>query len=119
MRWILIVAAILGATSVILGAALKHAVTTSEFDTLQTALRYHQIHSLALLALGLYALDKTRDLALSLCAILFTIGVIVFSGGLYVMVLYGMPELGKLTPVGGVALILGWLSLIFVKNQNN
>ena len=72
MRWILIAAALFGASSVILGAALKHAVVTSEFDTLQTALRYHQIHSVVLLALGLYALNQTPQRSVIVSASLFT-----------------------------------------------
>lgn len=119
MRWILIAAALLGASSVILGAALKHAVVSSEFDTLQTALRYHQIHSLVLLSLGLYALNQTPQRILIISACLFIAGISIFSGSLYLMVLYNIPQLGNLTPVGGIALILGWLSLTFVDKHKN
>lgn len=115
MRWILIAAALFGASSVILGAALKHAVVTTEIDTLLTALRYHQIHSVVILALGLYALNQTPQRSVMISASLFIIGISIFSGSLYLMVLYDMPQLGKLTPVGGIALIFGWLSLAFIK----
>ncbi len=115
MKWILIAAALFGASSVILGAALKHAVVTSEFDTLQTALRYHQIHSVVLLALGLYTLNQTPQRSVIISACLFIVGIIIFSGSLYLMVLYDIPQFGKLTPVGGISLIFGWLSLALIK----
>lgn len=89
----------------------------ADMDILQTALRYHQIHSVVLVALGLYALDKQPDRALGVCAVLFISGIVIFSGSLYLMVLYDMPQLGKLTPMGGVALILGWLSVAFIQNK--
>lgn len=115
MRWPLVMAALLGASSVILGAFLKHAVVSAEFDTLQTALRYHQIHGVVLLVLGMHALNHKPQRAFIASICLFMIGTVIFSGSLYVMVLYDMPQLGKLTPVGGILLILGWLSLAFVK----
>lgn len=115
MRWILINAATLGAASIIIGAALKHSVEAGNVEVLQTALRYHQIHSIALLALGLFALDKANNRWLCIAAGLFTFGIIIFSGSLYLMILYSMPFLGNFTPIGGVCFIAGWLSLIFVK----
>jgi uncharacterized membrane protein YgdD (TMEM256/DUF423 family) len=42
---------------------------------------------------------------------LFTGGVLLFSGSLYALVLARMPQLGAITPIGGVALILGWIAL--------
>lgn len=119
MKWILITAALLGTSSIIIGAALRHIGNDLDMDVLQTALRYHQFHSLALLTLGLYALDKTPSWRLTIAPSLFAIGTIIFSGSLYVSVLYNMPILGYLTPVGGITLIAGWLSLLFQKNTSD
>jgi len=115
MRWILISAAILGAASIILGAALKHSVASGDVEILQTALRYHQIHSVVLLALGLFALERVYDRWFYVSAGLFIAGIFIFSGSLYLMVLYAMPVFGNFTPIGGMCFIAGWLSLIFVK----
>lgn len=115
MRWVLICAGILGASSVIIGAALRHLGGDVDMGVLQTALRYHQLHSVALLALGLFALDKPASLRLIIPAALFVSGVLIFSGCLYAMQVLQIPVLGNFTPVGGVMLILGWCSCVFLK----
>ena len=116
MRWILIAAALLGASSVIIGASLRHIGGEMDMDVLQTALRYHQLHSVVLLALGLYALDKQPSIRIMIPAILFTAGIIIFSGSLYGMVVLSMLTLGYLTPFGGTMLIAGWFSIAFIVN---
>ncbi len=117
MRWILVSAGIIGASSIIAGAALRHMVGDTEI--LQTALRYHQLHSVVLLPLGLYALDKEFSLRICVSAILFIFGIIIFSGSLYLSAILPWPFLTMLTPVGGMAFILGWLSLGFITRSNN
>jgi uncharacterized membrane protein YgdD (TMEM256/DUF423 family) len=116
MRWIVIAAAILGASSVVIGAMLRHMAGHMDAEILQTALRYHQLHSVVLLALGLYALDKARSFRIIVPAVLFIAGVILFSGSIYLSEAILWPVLTMLTPLGGISLILAWLSLIFVKN---
>lgn len=115
MRWILITAAIFGTSSIIIGAVLRHLSGNIDMDILQTALRYHQLHSVVLLALGFYTLNKPRSVRLIVPAALFALGILVFSGSLYVMIISKVLAFGWLTPVGGIMLIAGWLSLAFIK----
>lgn len=115
MRWIIIAAAILGSSSIIIGATLRHLGSDLDTDILQTALRYHQLHSVVLLALGLHALDKKPSMHLTIPAVLFILGIFVFSGSLYATILWNLPVLGYLTPLGGICLISAWLSLCFIK----
>lgn len=116
MRCIVIAAAILGASSVVIGAMLRHMGGDMNADMLQTALRYHQLHSVVLLALGLYALDKARSIRIIVPAVLFIVGVILFSGSIYLSETIPWPALTMLTPLGGISLIAAWLSLILIKN---
>ncbi|MCB9989816.1 MAG: DUF423 domain-containing protein [Rhodospirillales bacterium] len=119
MRWILIAAAILGASSIMIGAAQKHITGISEaagtYEILQTGLRYHQIHTVVLLALGLYGLSQDHNKQLAVSALLFIAGIFLFSGGLYTAVILDMPRLTLLTPIGGICFITGWLSLAFIR----
>ncbi len=117
MRWVLVSAGIIGASSIIAGATLRH--IGGDTEILQTALRYHQLHSIVLLAFGLYALDKEFSLRICVSAILFILGIIVFSGSLYLSAILPWPFLTMLTPVGGMTFILGWLSLCLIPKSNN
>jgi len=102
--------ALFGAAGVILGAfgahALKARLGPEELGWWQTAVQYQFWHAVALAAVGAAALPGTRAVA-----ILMTLGVVVFSGSLYVMALGGPRWLGMVTPLGGLMLIVGWLAL--------
>mgnify|MGYP000907413151 CR=1 FL=1 len=111
---LLFLAACTGALAVVLGAfgahGLKSILTPESLATWQTAVFYHLIHSILVVGICLRLLvDGTRRLflaAYSLC-----IGIFLFSGSLYILALGGPAFLGPLTPIGGVFLILGWLSI--------
>lgn len=77
----------------------------------QTAVQYHLIHALGLIAIGLAAswLDGS---SLRWSGGLMAAGILLFSGSLYVMTLTGWQLLGPLTPLGGLCLILGWLFFV-------
>lgn len=87
---------------------LRARLTADHYAVLQTAVQYQFIHALGLLALGVLAVHRpSRGLALAM-ALLFA-GVVLFCGSLYLL-LCGAPRLlGVLTPLGGVALMAGWL----------
>jgi len=105
--WI-IVAALLGATAVALGAVGAHAVSDPMAVTsLERASTYQLIHAVVLLALSGMSLKL-----IGLARILMLVGVIGFSGAIYAKYLLGMPALGKFAPFGGTALILSWLILV-------
>ncbi len=77
----------------------------------QTAVHYHQIHAVALLALSLLATDAAGVKRFRLSFIAFTAGILIFSGSLYVLAYASIKWLGAVTPIGGVALMIGWASL--------
>lgn len=109
-------AAILGGLAVVLGAfgahGLKHKLDALETTAIyQTAVQYHFYHALALLAVALLALRGRSSPALAVAGWCFTFGLLVFSGTLYALALSGVKWLGAITPIGGVALIVGWAAL--------
>lgn len=103
-------AALLAAAGVMAGAfgahALRDVVAPADLAIWDTASRYHLMHAIALLAVGL-----KFDANLQKPAAVLLLGILIFSGSLYLLVLTGLRWLGAITPIGGVALILGWLWL--------
>ncbi|GAB6042755.1 hypothetical protein JCM17961_34320 [Endothiovibrio diazotrophicus] len=83
----------------------------------QTAVHYHGLHALALLAVGLLALHAPPSRALRLAGWTFTVGIVLFCGSLYVMALTGLRGLGAITPIGGVAFLIAWGSLAYHANH--
>ncbi len=110
-RRALIAGSILLALATAIGAFAAHALKTrlaaDRFTVLQTAVLYQFIHGLGLLILGVFAAQRAvRGLGLAIALLL--VGVVFFSGSLYLL-LCGAPRwLGVLTPVGGLCLIAGW-----------
>lgn len=76
----------------------------------ETGARYHMYHSLALL-LSAWAAARWPGLASRAAGWLFVAGILVFSGSLYLLALTGTRWLGAVTPLGGLAFLLGWLAL--------
>lgn len=113
MMWIQ-VAAISGMLAVVAGAfgahGLKARLTPDQLESWATAAQYHLLHSVVLLALGLFATYSGKSVKLP--ASLFASGMVLFSGSIYLLVLTKMRWLGPITPIGGLILILGWLSLV-------
>ena len=97
--------------------ALKAHLPADRLQVYETAVRYHFLHSLGLLAIGILLRSMDGEL-LRWSAILVLTGVILFSGSLYLLT-FGAPRfLGVITPVGGLALIAGWsLFAITVSRQ--
>lgn len=77
----------------------------------QTAAQYHLFHALALGVLASWAGSST-DRALQLAGGAMLVGIVLFSGSLYAMTLTGQTRLGIVTPFGGLALLVGWGSLL-------
>lgn len=116
-RWMLTLAALNGAVAVALGAfgahALKARLGPDLLAVWQTAVQYHFVHLLALALCGVLALRPpvAADAWLNGAAIAFLLGMLLFSGSLYALALTGVRGLGAITPLGGVAFIIGWLLL--------
>ena len=111
-RRTLAIAGALIALATALGAfgahALKGAVSPDRLQVYETAVRYHFVHSLGLLAIGILLRSMDGEL-LRWSALLVLIGIILFSGSLYVLTLGAPRVFGVITPVGGLALIGGWI----------
>ncbi len=105
-----------GALAVILGAfgahALKARLDEQALAVWQTAVQYHFVHTLALLGLSILMQQTTRSSALTTSAVLFTLGMLFFSGSLYLLALGGPRWLGPVTPLGGALFIAAWSSLL-------
>ena len=112
---ILRIAAVLGFLGVALGAfgahALRERLSPAALQIWNTAVLYHLLHAVALLALGLYA--RTSGTDVKTAAGFFTAGVLIFSGSLYALALSGIKPLGAITPIGGLCLLAGWALLAF------
>lgn len=81
-------------------------------EVYETGVRYHAIHGLAVVALGLFAMLAQRsDPSIQAVGWLFVAGIVLFSGSLYLLSLSGTRWLGAVTPFGGLAFIAGWVWL--------
>jgi uncharacterized membrane protein YgdD (TMEM256/DUF423 family) len=109
----LLIAALNGFIAVALGAfgahGLKQRLSTDLLAVYQTGVQYHFYHTLALLAVGLLMLQWPLNHSLRWSALLFCIGIVIFSGSLYVLSISGVRWLGAITPIGGVAFLAGWV----------
>ncbi len=114
---ILLIATISGALVVALGAVGSHAlrdilIENDRLETFQTAIRYHSFHTIALLGFGILSkLIPSRQLLYGVYAML--VGMVLFSGSLYLLSLYNQVYLAYITPFGGILLIASWLILFF------
>lgn len=112
-RW-LFIAAVTGALAVLFAAFGEHALATrlapGQLATFATGARYQMYHALAMGLAALAARGEARRLA-ERAALLFFSGMVLFCGSLYGLALTGMKILGFLTPLGGLALIAGWILL--------
>lgn len=113
LRGFLLLAAFFGFTGVALGAfaahGLKARLSSEYLAVFQTGVNYQLIHALALLAIALLAQHLPGRLTL-FAGSLFTLGILLFSGSLYLLTLSGL-KVGIVTPIGGLAFLGGWLCL--------
>ncbi len=111
-RLALLLAALLLVAAVAAGAFGAHALKTRLADDLmavyQTAVQYHFVHALGLLALAIVIGQRPDSSALVAAAWLLVAGIVLFSGSLYALALTGVRGFGAVTPVGGVAFLAGW-----------
>jgi uncharacterized membrane protein YgdD (TMEM256/DUF423 family) len=89
---------------------LRHILSADMLAVYETGVRYHMVHALALVALGIAGLrrgEADRRL-LAWAAMSFGIGTVLFSGSLYALAATGIGILGAVTPAGGLAFLAGW-----------
>ena len=89
---------------------LKHRLTPEYLAVFQTGTHYQLINALALFGVGLLAMHAPGRLV-NLADGAFALGILLFSGSLYLLTLRGIGKLGIITPFGGVAFLFGWLCL--------
>jgi len=103
-----------GLLTVALGAfgahGLKNTLDPELLRIFDKGVRYQGLHSLALLATGLLLREAPLP-GLRAAAIAFTLGIVLFSGSLYLLALTGIRSLGMITPFGGLAFLAGWALL--------
>ena len=130
---LLIISGIFGALAVSLGAMGAHGlkskletglITETNLQTFDTAAKYQMYHSIALLAL-VFLFEKFSKKLITAAVYCFIIGIVLFSGSLYILAtskLLGLSEVswfGPVTPIGGLFFIMGWVLVIIagVKKQ--
>ncbi len=113
-RPFLILGALNGFLAVACGAfgahLLRDRISARLFDVFQTAVHYHALHALVLLAVGLYLFQHDSVWARR-AGWLFGFGILLFCGSLYLLASGGARWLGMITPFGGSAFLAGWAAL--------
>lgn len=113
MVWVRVGAALMF-VAVGLGAfgahGLRQRLSPEMLAIFETGVRYHVYHALALFAVA-WVGDKNPASLAGAAGLAFTIGIVVFSGSLYVLSMTGIRWLGAITPIGGVAFLVGWVLL--------
>ena len=114
LRGFLMLAAFFGFTGVGLGAfaahGLKNRLTPEYLAIFHTGVTYQLVHALALFGVALLAAHLPGRLVMW-AGVSFSIGILLFSGSLYLLATIGIGKLGIITPFGGLAFLIGWLCL--------
>lgn len=128
-RLLLSLGAVNGFLAVALGAfgahGLKEKITPAMLEVYNTGAHYHLIHAVALIMvaglLGRWESQGERFTAAvghaRRTGWLFTTGIVVFAGSLYLLAITGTKWLGAITPIGGVCFLSGWISLLLAANS--
>lgn len=111
-RRLMLAAGLFGMIGVALGAFGTHTLRASleasgRLDTYQTAAHYQLIHALALVGAA-WAAERWPGRFTRLAGLLFTTGILLFSGSLYLLAVFNLGFMGAVAPLGGAALIAGW-----------
>jgi len=106
--------AVLGGLGVAIGAfgahGLRGRLSPEMLAVFETGVRYHMYHAHAILAAAAL-LPRIDGRAVLIAGWSFMAGIVLFSGSLYALALSGVSTLGAITPIGGVAFLVGWISL--------
>ena len=123
-RTTLTIAAIAGFLAVALGAfgahGLKSVLSPDMLKVYQTGVQYHLVHTVVLLGLGIWqAFNRDADVGrwLSRAVWLMLVGLLLFSGSLYLMTITGIRPLGIITPFGGTSWLIGWIFVLLAARK--
>ena len=127
MPYFIIIGAFFAMLSVVLGAmgahALKAILDAQALTAFQTATTYQMYHALAMILTALSIPYANRPAMLNKAGWFFMLGIILFSGSLYGLSVFGIKSLGIITPIGGLFFILAWLffaaSFVINKAEKN
>lgn len=113
----IIIASVLGALSVAIGAFGAHALKAKleaigRLETFETAVKYQFYHTFAILAVAIL-MDKIVGKGFEYAGWSFLGGILVFSGSLYILCLTGVTKWGAVTPIGGLLFIIGWVLMAY------
>lgn len=119
---VLLVAAVSGFLAVALGAfgahGLKAVLEPSLYTVYQTGVEYQFYHTFALLFIALAPTCFSMKY-LGRAAIAFVVGIVLFSGSLYLLALTGIRTFGAVTPLGGLVFLCGWLFIAYTAILSN
>lgn len=114
-RFFLLAGALSGFFTVAFGAfaahGLRHQIPAEMLLVFNKGVQYQGLHALALLGVGIMAAQRSSK-ALTIAGWSILLGILLFSGSLYLLALTGNSPLGIITPFGGLSFLIGWLSLI-------
>ena len=112
MKSLLVIGSVFAALSVLMGAfgahGLKNRLSIEDLAIFETAVRYQMYHALGILLMGVVSFYLTEKLV-SAPAYFLILGIIIFSGSLFLLVFTNLRWFGAITPIGGLCLIIGWL----------
>jgi uncharacterized membrane protein YgdD (TMEM256/DUF423 family) len=115
-RTFLLIGALAGFTAVALGAfgahGLRARLSPEMLAVFETGVRYHMYHALALLGTAA-AMERVGGRLFVVAGWFFVAGIVLFSGSLYLLALTGVAKLGAVTPLGGLAFLIGWACFAF------
>ncbi|MEL0168893.1 MAG: DUF423 domain-containing protein [Pseudomonadaceae bacterium] len=114
-KWLLLLASLSGFTGVALGAFAAHGLrgklSENMLSVFQTGVSYQLWHTMALIGVALLLLRSPDSTLLKATGVLFALGIVLFSGSLYLLTLTGVGKLGMITPLGGMLWLAAWLCL--------
>ena len=114
MKTYIIIGALLSALGIALGAFGSHSLKTKlnpdELVVYDIATRYLMYHAIGIISLGILAFNVPESVV-EVPVILMLIGIVLFSGSLYLISIKGYTKLGVITPLGGTAFIVSWVLL--------
>ena len=114
-KWLLMLASLSGFTGVALGAFAAHGLRgklpENLLNAFQTGVSYQLWHTMALIGVALLLLRGPDSALLKTSGVLFALGIVLFSGSLYLLALSGLGKLAMLPPLGGVTWLVAWFCL--------
>jgi len=115
-RFFFVSGAIAAFIAVALGAfgahSLKTKLSPDMLSIFEVGVRYHMYHALGLLAVS-WAISRWPEHNLNAAGWAFIVGIVVFSGSLYILSIFDIRWLGAITPLGGTAFLIGWAILVW------